>query len=93
VSFSYIEGGLLKGYKDIRILTVLGEINAHALEAISSEERDQRGVLLFHDIRDVFKGFAHGVLDHLLLGLLHLLEPLIEVGKHLRKEGRVRLVE
>ena len=70
-------GVVLEGYKYILVLAVLGEVDAHALESVGGEQGYERGVLFFQLVCDVFEGFAHGVLDHLLFGLLHLLEALV----------------
>lgn len=85
--------GVLKRYEDFLILTMLGEVNAHSFQAVSGEERNERGIFLFHLISDILKGLPHGILDHFFLGLLDLLEPLVEVGENLRDEGRVGLIE
>lgn len=78
---------VLEGYEYILVFAVLGEVDAHALESVGGEQGYEGGVFFFHLVGDIFEGFAHGVLDHLLLGLLHLLEALVEVGEHLRQEG------
>lgn len=72
---------------------MLRKVNAHTLESISGQQRYQRRILFFHLVSYVFEGFSHRVFNHLLLGLLNLLEPLIEIGENLRKKRRVRLVK
>lgn len=84
---------VLERYEDLLILAVFGEVNAHSFQAISGEERNKGGIFLFHLISDILKGLPHGILDHLLFGLLDLLESLVEVGENLGEEGRVGLVE
>lgn len=78
---------VLERYEYFLILTMFGEVNAHSFQAISGEEWNERGIFLFHLVSDILKGLPHGVLDHLFLGLLNLLEALVEVGEDLREEG------
>jgi hypothetical protein len=72
---------------------MLSKVYAHALEAISGEKRYQRRILFFHLVSYVFKGFPHRIFNHLLFGLLHFFEALIEVGEDFREEDGVRLVK
>lgn len=72
---------------------MFSEVDAHAFESVSSEEGDEWRVVLLHLVSDELKGLPHGVLYHLLLGLLHLLEPLVEVAEHLRQKHRVRFLK
>ena len=62
------------------------EINAHALESVSGEERDQAWVLFFELISDVFEGLPHSVFDHLFFGLFDFFESFVEVIKDLNQK-------
>jgi hypothetical protein len=84
---------VLKRDEDILVFAVFGEVDAHAFESVSGEERDERGIFLFHLISDEFKALSHRVLYHLLLRLLHLLETLVQIREHLRQERRVRFIK
>ena len=65
---------------------MLPKVDAHAFKSICGQDWDQTGIFLFELICDIFEGFSHRILDHLLLSLLDLLESLIEVVKNLHKE-------
>lgn len=86
MSFFFINTKLLKRDIDLLIITVLSKVDAHAFKSISCQDWDQTGVFFLELICDVFEGFSHGVLDHLFFSLLDLLEPFVEVVKHLHQE-------
>lgn len=70
-----MRGRVLEGDEYFLVLAVFGEVDAHALKAVSGEEGDEGGVVLLHLVSDELERLPHRVLYHLLLRLLHLLEP------------------
>jgi hypothetical protein len=88
-----VRGRVLEGDEYFLVLAVFGEVDAHALKAVSGEEGDEGGVVLLHLVSDELERLPHRVLYHLLLRLLHLLEPPVQVAEHLTHKYRVGLLK
>lgn len=67
---------------------MFSEVNAHTLESVCGQQRDQRRILFFELVSDVLEGFPHRIFDHFFFGLFHFFESSIEVIKHLTHKGR-----
>jgi len=80
--------GLLERDVNLIIIAVFSEINAHTFKAISSKQRNERRILFFELVSDVFEGFSHCVFNHFFFGLLDFFKSPIEVIKDLTNKGR-----
>jgi hypothetical protein len=85
--------GILEGDKYLIVLAVFGKVDAHALEAVSGEQGNERRIILLHLVSNEFEGLPHSIFYHLLFGLLDLFKPLIEVAEYLREEGQIAFLE